>query len=508
MYTFDESAKEIQDILAENPAGAAECVGRVDALRLTKQDAGRLEALILQLPPEIARENCDVCFGMILLQLQKGNEAAAGDWYKALCAQREGPKYAGGQRSALDNRIFCANITMRSKKHDNILFRLAVLAHEFSESKQPLVRLSATGKKPSVLRGSQDFSVLGKHYKASASMMRGLLPYVLYDEGKGVCETAMAEVLYERGDLNAAAMQAAVAINTQDPETAFAALALMAHVAAADKGGQPHGEVLQRIGAMLEETDARWLLPNHRALCVRFDMLCGDLDRVRGWLEECGLNELDKIAPAESYEMITKARAHVALGELRTAAALLESLIVHARLYERILDEVECLVLSAIVCERLGSGELALQKLEQALLLAGEYLYVRVFADCGQPAFQLLKKYGKLENRSGEIGEKYLRRAIDAAGGFSIQYPALFKAENGNGGEKKAAPGAEGTELTTSELHVLQLMVDGKSNKAIAQELTVAPSTVKFHVSNILQKMEADNRVKAIQTARERGILV
>lgn len=65
---------------------------------------------------------------------------------------------------------------------------------------------------------------------------------------------------------------------------------------------------------------------------------------------------------------------------------LLESLMLVFRSDIRPLDTIECLVDSAIACELLGSRNLALDKLEEALLLAAPFRYVRVIADGGQVA--------------------------------------------------------------------------------------------------------------------------
>ena len=51
--------------------------------------------------------------------------------------------------------------------------------------------------------------------------------------------------------------------------------------------------------------------------------------------------------------------------------------------------------------------------------------------------------------------------------------------------------------LTTREVDVLRLMADGKTNGDIARALFVSEGTVKFHVKNILRKMQASNRADA-----------
>jgi len=62
--------------------------------------------------------------------------------------------------------------------------------------------------------------------------------------------------------------------------------------------------------------------------------------------------------------------------------------------------------------------------------------------------------------------------------------------------------------LSAREIDVLYSISHGLSNTAIATDLYISVSTVKTHVSSILRKLEADNRVQALTIARERGLLV
>ena len=64
--------------------------------------------------------------------------------------------------------------------------------------------------------------------------------------------------------------------------------------------------------------------------------------------------------------------------------------------------------------------------------------------------------------------------------------------------QKEAAPGSD---LTQRERALLALMVRGQSNQQISNELTIAMPTVKFHVTNILAKLHADNRTEAVLVA-------
>ena len=63
------------------------------------------------------------------------------------------------------------------------------------------------------------------------------------------------------------------------------------------------------------------------------------------------------------------------------------------------------------------------------------------------------------------------------------------------------------TDLTSREFEVLELIVEGLSNKEIAAQLFVTESTVKTHVSNILIKLDAKRRTEAIQKAKQLQII-
>lgn len=61
--------------------------------------------------------------------------------------------------------------------------------------------------------------------------------------------------------------------------------------------------------------------------------------------------------------------------------------------------------------------------------------------------------------------------------------------------------------LTERELEVLRLLAQGNPNRTIAERLVITERTVKFHVSSILAKLDADNRTEAVAIARQRGLL-
>lgn len=61
--------------------------------------------------------------------------------------------------------------------------------------------------------------------------------------------------------------------------------------------------------------------------------------------------------------------------------------------------------------------------------------------------------------------------------------------------------------ISPRELEILREVAAGHSNKEIALRLHVSPSTVKTHVANLLEKLDARRRTEATRKARELGLV-
>jgi len=90
---------------------------------------------------------------------------------------------------------------------------------------------------------------------------------------------------------------------------------------------------------------------------------------------------------------------------------------------------------------------------------------------------------------------------VIAALDFAISSPTSFSS-------KKLCSSSTDSGLSAREIDVLHSINHGLSNSAIATDLYISISTVKTHVSSILRKLDADNRVQALSIARERGLVV
>jgi two-component system, NarL family, response regulator len=117
-------------------------------------------------------------------------------------------------------------------------------------------------------------------------------------------------------------------------------------------------------------------------------------------------------------------------------------------------------------------------------------------------------------------GHLHARRALDAGvqGYLSKAVPGreLVRAIREIKAGERMIPGpmacertdvATGKPLMARELHVLQLVARGNTNKHVAAELSIAADRVRTHMQGIIRKLGANNRTHAVAIAVSRGIL-
>jgi DNA-binding NarL/FixJ family response regulator len=62
-------------------------------------------------------------------------------------------------------------------------------------------------------------------------------------------------------------------------------------------------------------------------------------------------------------------------------------------------------------------------------------------------------------------------------------------------------------QLTPREKEILKLMAQGLDNRAIAEKLFISFTTVRGHVQNILEKLEAHSKLEAVARANQHGLI-
>lgn len=160
---------------------------------------------------------------------------------------------------------------------------------------------------------------------------------------------------------------------------------------------------------------------------------------------------------------------------------------------------IELYLMKAVVLSTLGKKEKALSSLKVALKMAEPEGYTYLFVIQGNPLMGLLRQ----AIRQG-IHREFARKIL------SIMEAEQLKAREKTMKEKGAKPlsNAEILEpLSERELDVLRLLNSKLSVPEIAQELTVAPSTVRTHIRVIYSKLGVHGRLEALQRARDLALI-
>jgi LuxR family maltose regulon positive regulatory protein len=319
----------------------------------------------------------------------------------------------------------------------------------------------------------------------------------------GLAHVGMAEVLYEREDLDAASRHATDGAAlcrqlayTQPLATGLARLAWIRHA---------RGDCDGALDAMAEAWQVApgpgmaGLFTPVPAQRARLLLACGDVAAAAQWVRQRGVTADDKPDYPREREHLVLARVLLAQDRPGAALALLERWLAAAVAEDRTASIIELHALQALALAASGDEAGALRIAARALALACPRGYVRVFADEGAPMGALLGRLAAAgtagQAETGSVPADCLARILEA---FGPKPPGP--------GTRAAAPGL--TEpLTARELQVLQLLAAGRSNQHIARELAVALDTTKKHVSHVLAKVGAASRTEAVARARELDLI-
>lgn len=143
--------------------------------------------------------------------------------------------------------------------------------------------------------------------------------------------------------------------------------------------------------------------------------------------------------------------------------------------------------------------------LERARLAHAAGVPVIVMTDDVEVAASLRELRSALALLPTDASAEEIVAAIEAANaGLLVVHADLFCED-----ESPAAAAADALRepLTPRELEVLHALAAGLGNKAIAAQLHISEHTAKFHVGQILAKLDAGSRAEAVSIAMRRGLV-
>ncbi len=262
-------------------------------------------------------------------------------------------------------------------------------------------------------------------------------------------------------------------------------------------------QALATLDAFTQVADQRGfastLLAHRAAVRAQVELAQGNLAAAIQWAETQGLSEVSDLSYPREQEYLTLVRVCNALGRehpaspfLSQALVLLERLQEDAEAKMRMRSMLEILLLRALALQAQELHTESLTALGRALLLAEPEGYIRLFVDEGPPMVTLLRHAQKHKVVPG-----YVMTLLEAAGeprGAVSDRPALHS-------------NSLVELLTAREREVLQLLIDGASNREIAASLVLSINTVKKHILNLCGKLGVQSRTQAVARARTLNLL-
>jgi len=131
-------------------------------------------------------------------------------------------------------------------------------------------------------------------------------------------------------------------------------------------------------------------------------------------------------------------------------------------------------------------------------------------SDTDDDLFEAIKEGASgylLKNLKARYLFEYLRSVMRGEVAFSPYLATRMLQEFARQRRREEVMGGRQEGLTEREREVLQLVVDGHSNKEIALKLGIAESTVKRHLHNILEKLQMASRTQAAAYAVRTGLV-
>ena len=212
------------------------------------------------------------------------------------------------------------------------------------------------------------------------------------------------------------------------------------------------------------------------------------------------LERINRWEPTVCLGRLIRARILFVRGQLDDAMHELRRLRNLAVKAGRIRQAIEILTLMALVEFVRGARELMVKHIVTALSLSPSSGFLRIFLDEGT-------KVGLMFRQVKGCTDKELPASAHRS--FQSILTAIDTKERTNGQRDDRVVDDHGLveELSARELDVLELIVAGRSNGQIGEQLAIAESTVKWHVKNIFGKLGVRNRTSAALAARQLQLL-
>ncbi len=432
---------------------------------------------------------------MSMLCSLRGDYEASEKWYQEL------RNFAGSRlhtdRSSYKeakSRLAWLDISLPQRSIAGIASAISTAFRHMMNREIALPEFSVTSKLPSIMNGGKDFSEWSKKDDLFYAVMKTPVEAILGKDGVGLADCAITESKFEKGESVSGRIFSLVSkmgdIQTKGtPDIEFALVGLLVRTMIDEGRACDAMQTAVSIRKRFEEAGNSRFLPNIDALICRINLITGDAEAVDMWYRQKAPKDPVNFKVMRRYRYLTQAMAEIAAGENRAALITLAPMVPYCKTCSRHIDGIHVNVLTAIAKYRSGVSDWR-DNMNQALDTALSFGFIRTIGEYGAAVLNLLGlcKWDK--------NTEFLRRVTEAARQNAVYYPDFMKIAS-----ETIEP------LTTTELQVLRLICADKTNSEIGEILDIKVSTVKSHVSHILQKLSVKRRNEAKTVAEKLKLL-
>ena len=414
-------------------------------------------------------------------------------WYQTLKNHLRRMERGGKDYKRVRGLLFSLDLGLPHRDTAELPKRILAADKLLQSRSLVLPAMNVTGGLPSLLRGGRDFSQWVPRARELYDAIRAPAERVLGRAGVGVGELALGECLLEQGEDLSDRFLTLTALRTElrsggvlEMEFVLTALLVRALCAAGDLSGAQ--ALLLQFRSEAAQANAPRVLANLDAMRCRLSLL-EDGQFAGEWFAEPP-PEGEASLWADSYRLLTWVRCCLRDRAHHAALLMLGRLLDGFRRYNRPLDLLEAVILTAICRFRMGCEDWR-EHLTRALELGGRYGYTAVFTREGAALLPLLERFGR-SGAAPACWDRILSGTVTQAGyyGRYLQPPAVL-----------ASP------LTPKELMVLRLIGQNKSNEEICALMNIKLPTVKTHVRSLFKKLNAASRSEVRSAAKQLGLI-
>lgn len=428
--------------------------------------------------------------GMSMLCSLEADYDASERWYEELkqFAHRCGKQDAAGKQAR--SRLAWLDISLPQRAVEKLTDTIPAVFQLMRNKEITLPSFSVTSTLPSIMNGGKDFSAWSKRDDFLYQTIRIPVEAVLGRDGVGLADCAVAESKFEKGeDISARILPLVSRMNeiqrNGTPDMEFAATGLLIRSQLASGQSEDARQMLETLRLHFCERGLTRFLPNLDAMLCRIALHAGDIDAAELWYREKAPRDPLHLNVMKRYQYLTQAMVELANGKPDAALLTLAPLEDYCKTCARHIDGIHIHILNAIALYRKREHTWQTH-LKEALAVAEEYRFIRTISVYGAAVLPLLEE----SDREGE--RKWQKRLMAEVRRQAAYYPAFLE-----------PPIAPAEELTATELQILRLICADKSNAEIGQIMDIKLTTVKTHVSHILDKLDVSRRSEAKTVAKK-----